>query len=430
MADPEGEAVAAQYPTLNLSMAALQAEFDAGNPNKLSPTQDLQAAHIGRAVWSRRQLFEVMVDFWSNHLNVPVQSDDAAATRADYDRTVIRAFALGRFEDLLVASANHPAMLSYLDLANSSGANPNENFARELLELHTVGVDGGYSENDIKQAARLLSGLRMDYKTKTVAFDPARHFVGPVTIMGFSHPNNVASQGPVAAREFYEYLAFHPSTARFLATKLARRFVGDDPPTSLVSRLAGVYLANDTEMVPVLQALFASAEFAASGGLKVRRPMEHLVAVCRAIGMQPSTDPQTLRNTIGKLSASGHMPFAWPAPDGYSDVAADWQGAGQALSQYTVARDLVRGASPSGFGYQPISSLLTDPAKATTAAAIADQLCARLFGRAPTTNERAAVATILSAPALPATYTPGGTQDTATRAAALMLMHSYSFLTR
>ena len=430
IADPEGNAVAAQYPTLTRTMASLQAEFDAGNTNKLSPTQDLQAAHIGRAIWSRRQLFEVMVDFWSNHLNVPIQGDDAAATRADYDRTVIREFALGRFEDLLVASANHPAMLAYLDLANSTGSNPNENYARELMELHTLGVDGGYTENDIKQAAKLLTGMRMDHKTKTVAFDPARHYVGPVTVMGFSHPNDVAAQGPVAVREFYDYVAFHPSTANFLATKLARRFVSDDPPAALVARLAGVYLANDTQIVPVLRALFSSAEFAVSSGQKVRRPMEQMVATARSIGMQPSTDAKTLRDTIWMLSASGHMPFACPTPDGYPDTAADWQGAGQALAEYSVARNLLNGYYPKGFGYQPASSLLTDPAKATTPAAVGEQVCARLFGRAPTANEAAAVATVLSGPQLSKTYTPGSSQDNATKSAALLLMHAYAFLTR
>ncbi len=428
--DPEGAAVAAQYPTLSMSMAALQAEFDASNPKQLSPTQDLQAAHLGRAFWSRRQLFEVMVDFWSNHLNVPVQTDDAAASRADYDRTVIRQFALGRFEDMLVASANHPAMLSYLDLANSTGSSPNENYARELLELHTVGVDGGYTEADIKEAAKLLSGLRMDYKTKTVAFVPARHYVGAVKIMGFSHPNGVAAEGATAAREFYEYLAFHPSTAKYLATKLARRFVSDTPPAALVSQLANVYLANDTEMVPVLKALFASSEFAVSAGQKTRRPMEHLIAVGRSIGLLPSSDPKTLRELIWSLTAAGHFPLSCPTPDGFSDMGADWQSAGQAIAQYSNARSMLNGWWPKGFGYPKPSSLLTTPATATTPAAIGEQVCARLFGRAPKANESTAVATLLSGKDLPRTFTPGETQDNATKAVVALLMHASAFLTR
>ncbi|MFN8082477.1 MAG: DUF1800 domain-containing protein [Kineosporiaceae bacterium] len=427
--DPEGEAVAALYPTLTRSMASIQAEYDAGNPSKLTPVEDLQAAHLGRAIWSRRQLFEVMVDFWSNHLNVPAQADDSA-TRPDYDRTVIRAFALGRFEDLLVASANHPAMLAYLDLANSTGSNPNENYAREVLELHTVGVDGGYTEDDIKQAAKLLSGLRMDYTTKAVAFVPSRHYVGAIKIMGFSHPNNVAADGPTAAREFYEYLAFHPSTARHLATKLARRFVSDDPPAALISNLASVYLTNDTQIVPVLRALFTSPEFAASAGLKQRRPMEHLVAVARSVGLKAGSDPAALRQLNYQLSVSGHMPFARPTPDGYSDVATDWQAAGQALAQHSVAHNLIWGYYPKGFGYQPPSALLANPATATTAAAIGEQVCARLFGRKPTANEATAVATVLSGSQVPKTLTPGDVQNTAVATTALLLMHGTAFLTR
>jgi uncharacterized protein (DUF1800 family) len=321
-------------------------------------------------------------------------------------------------------------MLAYLDLANSTGSNPNENYARELLELHTVGVDGGYTENDIKQAAKLLSGVRMDYNTKTVAFDPARHYVGPVTIMGFSHPNNVAAQGPTAAREFYEYLAFHPSTATHLATKLARRFVSDDPPASLVSSLAGVYLANDTQIVPVLKALFGSKEFAASGGQKVRRPMEHLVAVARVIGLTPSSTAQTLRDLANALTSAGHAPLSCPTPDGFSDLAAGWQSPGQAIAQYTRARELLRGTSPRGFGYPAPSSLLVNPATATTAAAIAEQVSARLFGRAPTANESAAVTTLLSGTGMPRTFSPGKTQDDATVAVLTLLVQANAFLTR
>jgi uncharacterized protein (DUF1800 family) len=430
IADPDGDSIASRYPTLTRSMASLQAAFDADSGADLDPVADLQAAHIGRAVWSKRQLFEVMVDFWSNHFNVAASADDARVTRPDYDRTVIREYALDRFEDMLVASANHPAMLSYLNLSDSTGTNPNENYARELLELHTVGVDGGYTENDIKQAALLLSGMTLDYKTKQVAFNPKRHYVGAVKVMGFSHPNDVAAQGPVAARELYEYLAFHPSTAKFLATKLARRFVSDTPPASLVADLAAVYLNNDTQIVPVLKALFASPEFAASAGQKLRRPMEHLAAVARAVGLGKPSDTSTLHETIWMLNASGHMPFEWPTPDGYADVAAAWQSAGQAIAQFETAENLVNGWWPKGFGYQPVASLLSDPAAATTPATLCDQLCARLFGRAATTAETQAMTTLLSAPNLPKTYKPGDGQNWVLSFAIPLLLHAPAFLTR
>ncbi|MBK6874197.1 MAG: DUF1800 domain-containing protein [Kineosporiaceae bacterium] len=427
--DPEGDAVFAMYPSLSRSMASLQAEFDSGNSSGLDPSLDLQAAHLGRAIWSRRQLFEVMVDFWSNHLNVPAQVDDRA-TRADYDRIVVRTHALGRFEDLLVASANHPAMLGYLDLANSTGTNPNENYARELLELHTLGVNGGYTEADIKQAAKLLSGWRLDYKTKAVAFDPNRHYLGAVQVVGFTHPNNVASQGPTAARELYEYLAFHPSTAKHLATKLARRFVGDNPPAALVANLASVYLANDTEIVPVLRALFGSAEFAASARSKQRRPMEHLVAAARALGLQRGSDPKALRELNYELSAAGHMPMAYPTPDGYPDEAVKWQSPGQALSQYGAAMNLLHGWYPKGFTYQPVSALLSNPTTATTPAAVGEQLCARFFGRPPAANEATAIATALSGAQPTKPYKPGDGQNVAVSVVAQLLMHSAAFLTR
>ena len=427
--DPDGDAIVAMFPTLNRSMQSLVAEFAADAQSTTNPVFDLQAAHIGRAIWSSRQLFEMMVGFWSDHFNVPSGVDYARVNRADYDRTVIRAFALGRFEDLLVAVANHPAMLSYLNLAGSTGTNPNENFARELLELHTVGVDGGYTEPDIKQAAKLLTGLRLQ-QDMTVTFDPTRHYVGPVTVMGFTHPNNVAAEGPTAARELYEYLALHPSTAHFLATKLARRFVGDTPPASLVTKLATVYLDNDTAIAPVLTALFTSAEFAASAGMKVRRPFEHMTAVARGVGLGRSSGPDPLHQSVWMLEGPGHIPFQWPTPDGYPDTAAHWQSSGQVLAQFETAINLLRDYWPKGFGHPDLSALLTDPATATTPAAIAQQVCQRLFGRAALPTETAGVTTILSGPNFPKTYTPGQTQNNAAAVAVTALFQSPAFLTR
>jgi len=415
--DPEGDAVVAMYPTLNRTPQSLYAEFEGTKDSPTDPSRDLQAAHISRAIWSRRQLFEVMVGFWSDHFTVPVTVDNGRLTRADYDRTVIRAHALGRFEDLLVAVAHHPAMLTYLNLAGSSGSNPNENFARELMELHTVGIDGGYTEADIKQAAKLLTGLVLK-PDMTVTFEPGRHYVGAVKVMTFTHANATAAGGPTATRAFYTYLARHPSTARFLATKLARHFVQDTPPASLVASLAKVYLANDTAIGPVLRALFASKEFAASGGLKLRRPMEHLAAVARAAGLGPGTDPKTMRDFMWWLGGPGHIPFAWTTPDGYPDVAAAWQSAGQALAQFNIASALVHGWGPKGFVYPKPAALLSDAAHATTPAAVTAQVAMRLFGRAPTRAEAAAAATLLSA------------QEEATALVTVLLAHSPAFLTR
>jgi len=250
-------------------------------------------------------------------------------------------------------------------------------------------------------------------------------------VMGFSHPNSSDLGGPAAARELYTYLAHHPSTATFLATKLARHFVADTPPATLVAKLAKVYLANDTRIGPVLRALFSSAEFGASAGMKLRRPMDHLVATARAVGLRPGTDPKALLALTYSLDRPGHMPFRWPTPDGYPDTAAAWQSAGQALSQFTTSNALLRGHGPQGFGYTKPGELLTDPAAATTAGAITAQLAMRFFGRAPSAGETRSVLTILSGASYPRTFAAGsGAQNEAVAVAAVLLFHSPAFLTR
>ena len=222
--------------------------------------QDLLYSTIGRALWSKRQLFEVMADFWSNHLNVTCPGD-TWDSRHLYDSQVIRKYAFGKYKDMLLASAKHPAMLLYLNNEESTKQHPNENYGRELLELHTVGVDGGYDESDIYDSARILTGLtlknpkpgtdrptRMDAARVLLRRHDPRH--GGGTILGFSWSNHAASAGLTQAENYITYLAKHRKTAERIAYKLALRFVSDAPPASLVARLADVYQANDTAIVP------------------------------------------------------------------------------------------------------------------------------------------------------------------------------------
>lgn len=430
VADPDGDAVLARFPSLKMSPLQLKRRYDAGDTAGFNPQSDLQGAHLGLAVHSSRQLYEVMVGFWSDHFTVPVGADDGRHFRTQYDAKVIRPNALGRFEDLLVAVTYSGSMMQYLDLNGSTGKNPNENFARELLELHTVGVDGGYTEADIKEAAKLLTGWRIERDTMQIEFRPQAHYVGAVTVMGFTHANASADQGPQAARELLAHLAHHRSTATFLAAKLARHFVADSPPPDLIARLADVYLTNDTQIAAVLRALFASPEFAASAGQKLRRPMEHLAGVARALELPPGNDATTLVALARALGSAGHAPFDWPTPDGYPDVAAGWQSAGQALRQFGLSVDLVQGRRKGAFAYPKPEDALSDKASATTPAAITAQLCQRLFGRKPTAAESTAVTSILSGPGAAGTYAAGSTQQSRACAVALVLLfHSPSFLT-
>jgi uncharacterized protein (DUF1800 family) len=195
--DPAGAALAARYPRLNWSGPQARARLKEGD---WALMQDTVALHLGRAMVSERQLLEVMVDFWSNHLNITCPSGDVWDSRHRYQIDVIRKHALGSFESMLRAAAVHPAMLVYLNNAQSTGQNPNENYARELLELHTVGVDGGYTERDVQRSALLLTGWTVEMSR--VKYDPARHHVGALRVMGFRTKNASAAGGRSAPRAY------------------------------------------------------------------------------------------------------------------------------------------------------------------------------------------------------------------------------------
>lgn len=298
---------------------------------------ELLDAHTARAIWSRRQLLEVMVDFWSNHVNATCPSDNVWDNRHLYDRDAIRPHALGKFSALLRASAKHPAMLGYLGNRDSTKASPNENQGRELLELHTLGVDGGYTETDMHNSALILTGLAIDDEGGVYSYKPWRHYVGPVKVMSFTHDNATAEGGEAVADAYLSYLAHHPATARQIATKLAIRFVSDTPPASLVDSLTSTYLANDTAIRPVLLALFNSAEFAASAGQKSKRPYEDLVATCRVLGVRPAaTGTEGVRNLYWLSEMLGQPPLGWHPPNGYPDVAGAWASANGALARWNI----------------------------------------------------------------------------------------------
>ncbi len=193
------------------------------------------------------------MDFFANHLNVANHSDGVWTSRHTMDRDVVRKYAFGSFTDMLLASARNPAMLQYLSLAQSTKTAVNENYGRELLELHTVGA-GNYTEDDVKNSAKILTGRTTDADYNYV-YNPNKHWVGPITVMGFSHPNSTAAGGEAAGDAYLTYLARHPKTASRLAQKLCVRFVSDTPTPSLVAEIAQAYLDNDTRILPMLSVL-------------------------------------------------------------------------------------------------------------------------------------------------------------------------------
>jgi len=208
-----------------------------------------------RRITTRRQVHEKMTEFWEAFLHVPVSGDAQFTWRADYGNT-IRRHALGRFDRMLVAAVTHPAMLIHLSAATSTKRAPNENLGRELLELFTLGA-GNFTEDDVKASARILTGWSVDlWKSWRATYEPEDHATGPVKVRDFSHPNK-AADGRKVTRLYLEHLAHHPLTARRVAHRLATKFVREDPPQSLVRRLARTYLKHDTRIVPVLRELVA-----------------------------------------------------------------------------------------------------------------------------------------------------------------------------
>jgi uncharacterized protein (DUF1800 family) len=377
IADRSCDAVLARLPGLDWPISVVRQQVDAGQIAISEPMNRVVQASVVRAAWSRRQLLEVMVQEWSDHFCVPCPSPDVWDSRAHYDAAAIRPYALGRFADLLVAASTHPAMLRFLDAASATAAHPNENHGRELLELHTVGLDAGFGENDVLSSARILTGLSIDEGTGEFVYRPDRHWTGPVRVLGFSHPN-AAGDGYQVVLSYLGWLARHPATARRVARRLAVRFVRDDPPADLVADLAATYLDADTAIVPVLRRLLSSAAFADSAGAKVRRPLEDLIGALRILGVGPDTTGVAgIEAMTWVLADVGHAPLGWPRPDGYPQPAGAWTSAGTLLNRWNAHLQLAGGWWPQGLRYPDPRSLLPEPTPATWAGVV-DALARRL----------------------------------------------------
>lgn len=379
----------ARFPALSLTCAQMAARGRTGSWDLM---QQVQLGALLRQTSSNRQVHEMMVEFWADHFSIQVPSEKVWIGALDLDRTVLRGKNLGRFADLLVAVTAHPAMLAWLDNDTSHKDSPNENLGRELLELHTVGSGAGYTEADVAAAARVLTGWSFDKATGAPVFRADWHDTKPVQVMGFQAENSSATGGRQVGLDLLAYLARHPATARRIARKLAVRFVRDDPPAALVERLAATYLANDTAIIPVLRQLLLSAEFAASTGLKTRRPGEDAAATVRVLGGRPSPDTQVAawKGWRWATAQAGHAPRGWPEPDGYPDDAASWTGAAAIIGRWNMHQGATGGSYGAGIVYPALGSLVgaTRPA---TVGALVDALSRRVLFQTLGAQDRAAI---------------------------------------
>lgn len=290
---------------------------------------DLTSASLLRARYSERQLHAVMTEFWSDHFNIDSFKGDCRWLKAADDRDVIREHALGSFPALLRASALSPAMLWYLDgrmnRRAAPGERPNENYARELLELHTLGVHGGYTQVDVMEVARALSGWGVRSRHEVafglgkVEFHSELHDDGEKRILGHSL---AAGRGAQDLDAVVELTALHAATARHLATKLCRRFIADDPPSAAVRQVSETFVATRGDIRSTLHTLLQTPEFLDARRTKLKRPFHFVVSTLRTTDARTDGGP-ALHEYLQRL---GHAPYQFPTPDGYADDQASWLG--------------------------------------------------------------------------------------------------------
>ena len=325
--------------------------------NKLA--REAAHRHLLRALCSQNQLQEQMTWFWFNHFNVHQYKSNVRAMLGDYEERAIRPHALGHFRDLLGAVAHHPAMLRYLDNEQNAANRINENYARELLELHTLGVDGGYAQRDVQELARVLTGhgvnlsdtppkLRPEQSAQYVRdglyeFHPGRHDFGNKTLL--SH--GIRGRGAAELDEVLDLLAMHPATARFVSRKLAQQLLADEPPARLLDDMAQAWARSQGQIGSVLGVLVRAPEFTvaftASAPTKFKDPMHFVVSSVRACyGDRVVLNTMPMQNWLNRM---GQGLYNRQTPDGYPSNLASWSSSGQMATRFEIARTLGGGSA-------------------------------------------------------------------------------------
>ena len=386
----------AQYVPLQKRLKALGLEKDEEDEQPRQLLIEATQAKLIRAVQSQRQLEEVLVDFWFNHFNVSAEKNRTRWMVIAYERDAIRPHVLGRFRELLGATAKHPAMLWYLDNWQSvkDGFVPpgklkqadfmprglNENFARELLELHTLGVDAGYTQEDLHEAARALTGWSIEIRPNSerfgqFVFHPMAHDSGAKHVFGLEL---AAGGGQDDGEKLLDALARHPATARFIAKKLCTRFVSDTPSPELIDRVAAEFLRTDGDLRATYLAIFQSPEFWSDTAFaaKTKLPLEFVASAVRAVG-----NLEEVRLPLAKpLEQLGQPLYRCSPPTGYSEFAAPWVSAGALVARINFGLKLAKGRIPG------VEVKL--PERQATNAATIDAVALRVLGRAPTDATR------------------------------------------
>ena len=425
---------AAGFETLHKTHEQLYADHIASNPYDSNddtywewyskPAYELVDATILRAVFSKKQLVEVLADFWHNHFNIFFWQDDGVPLLVSYNRDVLRANLLGNFRQMLEAVAKHPSMLYYLNQNNSSDAGPNENFARELFELHTLGAENylgvrdpnsvekgsdgiaiGYVDNDVYEAARCLTGWRIDddlgewedgiEKTGNFIYYKPWHDRFNKLVLG----RYIEADQPDMkdGMDVLDLLANHPGTARHIARKLCRRFIADVPPDSVVQAAAATFMefrSAPDQLKRVMETILLSSEFKQSWGNKIKRPQEAAYSMMRALNSDFTRVPSGISWLIGMM---GQPIFERRSPDGYPDVKEAWANSMSILYRWNMAVGIADNWMDDDQG----RTMQTDvygqtPVEIRTANGLADFWILRLLGRAISDEGRAAIAAVMA----------------------------------
>ena len=393
--DRQADLALAAFPSLAMTG---QEAFDAyPGGARFDCAYELQRSIVARAALSRRQLLERTVDFWRDHFNVFQLDGTRYVLRTPYERDVLRQHAFGNFRDLLGAVAKSAAMLNYLNGERNLVSAPNENFPRELLELHTLGVNGGYTELDISESARCFTGWRYHASSTGMygifTFVPAQHDTGTKTVLGtsISEPDG-ALEGEIVL----DLAAQHPATARFVSGKLARWFLGSDVPQDTLDRAEATWNSTGGDIAEVIRTLLAERELRAlmaRGSRRVKRPMRLITSLMRTLTVDVTDD---FAGFTSRLSSLGQQPGGWVTPDGFPDDDVHW--ASTATHRMHLMVDLFEGTLN---GASVADSSLTQLARGLGRAELTDGLFWRLCGTRPSARDRAVVETMVAgAPAI------------------------------
>ena len=305
-----------------------------------------------RAVYSPAQLKEQMVWFWLNHFSVFARKGPEPWLVSDYAERAIRPHAMGKFRDLVMATLTHPAMLVYLDNARNANGHINENYARELMELHTLGVDAGYTQKDVQELARVLTGVSVELQPRAAhggrlapqavgdtdaTFFPARHDFGDKVLLG----QTIRGSGFDEVKKAVDILVRQPACAHFVSQKLAEYFVADQPPKGLVDAMAKTFQRSDGDIADTLRTMFESKDFTASLGKKFKDPMHYVVSALR-FAYDGSTDMDT-DVAVNWLNSQGELLFGHQSPDGYALTESGWASSGQLSRRFEIARAIGAG---------------------------------------------------------------------------------------